>query len=168
MDENNCDLMSLYFQTKDLLERNHIINHLLLHMPEDGKDFFLKAFKRERYLDMRLSAVRGYAAYATEEEVNILMKKMLELLKRIPTHTPYAYSEYESMRSVFLMPYLLKHYHYECFRVFSAQLEEQYNALPDCLKDVFTLDENGCSYNVRDPKEVSDSWRKFYSEQSQQ
>ncbi len=164
MDDKSSDLMSLYFQKKDLFERNQILTYLLLHIPADGKDFFLKAFKRERYLDMRLSAVRGYAAYATEEEVNVLMKKMLELLKRIPQHTPYAYSDYECMRSVFLMPYLLEHYPYECFRTFNAQLEEQYQAMPDCFKNIFSLDENGCMYNIRDPKEVSASWKKFHSE----
>ena len=30
---------------------------------------------------MRLTAIRGYVAYASEEEVAILMKKMLEILK---------------------------------------------------------------------------------------
>lgn len=31
---------------------------------------------------MKLSAVRGYSAYADEKEVGILMDKMLELLKK--------------------------------------------------------------------------------------
>ena len=153
--EKQCEeLMGSYFQTRDILKRNQILKHLLCHMPLDAKEFFLKAFKKERYLDMKLSAVRGYAAYATEDEVDVLMDKLLHLLKARPNKTPYNYAEYEPMRSVFLMPYLLKRYNYLCFRVFNEQLEKQYNDMPSCFKNVFTLDENGNIHNVRDPEEV--------------
>ena len=127
-------LMEEYFQTKDLYARNQILKQLICDLPNDGKEFFLKAFKKERYLDMKLSAVRGYSAYADEKEVELLMSKMLELLKKRPEKTPYDYQEYESMRSIFLMPYLLKHYDYECFYLFNKQLEKQYNDMPDCFK----------------------------------
>ena len=158
------NMMERYFETKDLLERNNILKYLVLNLPDDAKEFFFKAFKRERYLDMKLTAVRGYSAYATEDEVNVLMKKMLELLKRIPQHTPYDYQEYESMRSVFLMPYLIKKYDYECFHVFNEQLESQYNAMPDCFKNIYSLDEKGELYSIRDPAEVSKSWKEFWNE----
>ena len=76
--ENKSEyLMNLYFQQKDSAERGRILNRLLCDMPTDTKDFFLMAFKKERYLDMKLAAVRGYAAYASEDEVCLLMKKML-------------------------------------------------------------------------------------------
>ena len=154
-------LMEEYFQTKDLYARNQILKQLICDLPNDGKEFFLKAFKKERYLDMKLSAVRGYSAYADEEEVELLMSKMLELLKKRPEKTPYDYQEYESMRSIFLMPYLLKHYDYECFYLFNKQLEKQYNDMPDCFKNIFTLDENGNMYSIRDPEEVTKSWEDF-------
>lgn len=154
-------LMEEYFQTKDLYARNQILKQLICDLPNDGKEFFLKAFKKERYLDMKLSAVRGYSAYADEKEVELLMSKMLELLKKRPEKTPYDYQEYESMRSIFLMPYLLKHYDYECFYLFNKQLEKQYNDMPDCFKNIFTLDENGNMYSIRDPEEVRKSWEDF-------
>ena len=154
-------LMEEYFQTKDLYARNQILKQLICDLPNDGKEFFLKAFKKERYLDMKLSAVRGYSAYADEKEVEVLMSKMLELLKKIPEKTPYDYQEYESMRSIFLMPYLLKHYNYECFHIFNMQLEKQYHEMPDCFKNIFTLDENGNMYSIRDPEEVTKSWEDF-------
>ena len=69
-----------YKSTKDLLTGNNILKSAVLSPPENGKEFFLAAFKKDRYLDMKLTAVRGYAEYATEEEVNKLMSKMLELL----------------------------------------------------------------------------------------
>lgn len=160
MDSNS--LMERYFQIKETPERNRILKNLLCNMPADAKDFFLKAFKKERYLDMKLSAVRGYAAYATEEEVAVLMSKLLELLKKRPQSTPYDYEEYECMRSVFLMPYLIENYGYECFHTFNEQLEKQYNDMPDCFKNIFSLDEKGNAYDIRDSEEVKQSWNDFW------
>lgn len=162
MEIRHEELMKSYFQEKEVTKRNEILKQLLLDIPVDAKDFFLQAFKKERYLDMKLSAVRGYAVYATEAEILTLMSKLLELLKKRPEKTPYNYTEYEPMRSVFLMKYLLKHYDYECFRVFDIQLEEQYNDMPDCFKDIFTLDELGNVCTIRDKEEVEKSWRDFW------
>ena len=111
---------------------------------------------------MKLSAVRGYAVYATEEEVCTLMNKLFELLKKRPEKTPYNYEEYETIRSVFLMPYLLEHYDYDCFRIFDMQLEKQYADMPDCFKNIFTLDELGNIRTIRDKEEVEKSWREFW------
>lgn len=162
MEKQNDNIMEIYFCIKDVSQRNEILKGLLCDMPVNGKTFFLKVFKKERYLDMKLSAVRGYAAYATENEVSVLMDKMLELLKRIPARTPYDYLEYEPMRSVFLMPYLLNRYNYECFHIFNEQLEIQYNDMPDCFKNIFTLDEKGNVYSIRDVNEVNQSWDDFW------
>lgn len=147
--------MDLYFNLKDVPKRNEILKELVFSCPQNAKDFFLRAFKKERYLDMKLIAVRGYAFYAAEE-VNPLMAKMLELLKKRPKHTPYDYQEYEIMRSKFLIPYLLEKYHYNCFQEFSEQLERQYNEMPDVFKNIFSCDEFGNSYTIRDPLEVNE------------
>ena len=162
MNHRHTEAMDSYFQEKDIAKRNEILNSLLLDLPADGKAFFLKAFKKERHLDMRLKAVRGYAAYASEEEVSPLMAKLLELLKKIPERTPYDYSEYESMRSVFLMPYLLERYGYACFHAFNRELETQYNAMPDCFKYIFTLDDRGNLCSLRDPDDVKASIQAFF------
>lgn len=106
---------------------------------------------------MKLCAVRGYAAYATEDEVAVLMDKLLELLQKRVASAPCSYNEYEPMRSVFLMPYLLEHYGYACFQAFHQQLEKQYNAMPACFKNIFTLDESGNVRELRDPQEVQQS-----------
>ena len=156
------ELMEAYLQEKDAAKRNAMLKQLLLDMPADAKGFFLKAFNKERYLDMKLTAVRGYAAYAAEEEVSRLMSKMLELLKRRAEKTPYNYAEYEPMRSVFLMPYLLEHYPYDCFRTFDRQLAGLYDAMPDCFKHIFTLDEHGAVRTIRDPEEVDRSLKAFW------
>ena len=168
MENETSNLIESYFQEREVFKRNEILKFLLCNMPADAKEFFLKAFKKERYLDMKLSAVRGYSAYATEAEVTVLMKKLLELLKKRPEHTPYDYSEYESMRSVFLMPYLLKNYNYECFQLFNEQLQKQYNDMPDCFKNIYSLDENGRMYSIRDPEEVRQSWDAFFASKRKQ
>ncbi len=143
MEENVNELMNEYFSTKEIARRNQILKHLVIEYPKSAKEFFFKAFKKERYLDMKCTALRGYAYYATEDEAAKLVKKLLELLKKIPTHTPYDYQEYEPMRSVFQLPYLIEKYHYACFDELYQQLEKQYNDMPNCFKGIFTLDENG-------------------------
>jgi len=61
---------------------------------------------------MRLLAIRGYAAHATEEEVNILVYRLLEILKKWYEKNPdcYAYKDYNLLRSDFMIKYLLKKY----------------------------------------------------------
>ena len=138
-----------YKSTKDLLIRNNILTAAVLSPPENGEEFFLAAFKKERYLDMKLAAIRCYAEYASEEEVNTLMSKMLELLKKRALTTKNDYQVYEPMRSPFLMPYLLEKYNYKCFRDFSDQLKKQYDAMDDEWKGIFTLDEKGKLVELR-------------------
>lgn len=142
MDERNTT-METYFHTKDIAKRNALLKQFVFDLPENGKDFFLKVYKKERYLDMRLTAIRGYAAFASEEEVAILMNKMLEILKKRAESTPYNYQEYEILRSSFLMPYLLENYPYDCFKKFNEQLKKQYDAMPEVFKGIFTCDDKG-------------------------
>jgi len=157
------ELIENYFMSKDIAERNCILKYLVCNLPADAKEFFLRAFKKERYLDMKLCAVRGYAEYADISEVEALMDKLLALLKKIPDKTPYDYQEYEAMRSDFLMPYLIKKYNYDCFKTFSMQLEKQYDDMPDCFKNIYTLDSEGNLITIRDPAEVSQSLTDFFS-----
>lgn len=156
-------LIEQYFATKDIAKRNSLLKHFIFNLPADGKEFFLKAFKKERYLDMKLTAVRGYAAYAEQNEVDQLMKKLLELLKKRPDSTPYNYQEYEILRSAFLMPYLLKQYNYECFQIFNEQLEHQYKAMPEAFKGIFTCDEQGEGVMLLPPKESRKRIDDFFS-----
>lgn len=132
-----------YTSIKDILKRNTVLKEAVSNPAEYSKEFFLAAFKKERYLDMKLTAVRGYAEYAYEEEVGVLMTKMLELLIKRGQTTPNDYQEYEPMRSPFLMPYLLNKYNYQCFKVFAEQLDKQYAVMDDEWKGIFTLDECG-------------------------
>ncbi|MBU5215001.1 hypothetical protein [Heyndrickxia oleronia] len=153
--------METYFNTKDIAKRNALLKQLVFDLPDDGKDFFLKVYKKERYLDMRLTAIRGYAAFASEEEVAILINKMLEILKKRPESTPYNYQEYEILRSAFLIPYLLENYPYDCFKKFNEQLEKQYDAMPEVFKGIFTCNDKGEHIQLVPPAVVRKQIRDF-------
>ncbi|MCL2312951.1 MAG: hypothetical protein FWC41_12125 [Firmicutes bacterium] len=155
-EEDMLFFKELYLTSKDIFTRNQILQAFVLQcLQYDLKDFFLLAFKKERYLDMRLIAIRGFAAYATEKEIIPLMKKFLEILIKIPTHTPYNYEEYEILRSKFGLPYLVEKYGYSCFKEAFAQLEKQYNDMADECKGFFTLDKNGLHVSLMSSEEIS-------------
>ncbi len=140
-DADRAFLIDLYDSTKDMFTRNQILVALVLcGRDPELEGFFLTAAKRERHLDMRLTAIRGYAAYATEAEVIPLMAKFTTDLARIPEHTPLAYQVYEILRSAFGLPYLVDRYGYECFTAALAQVEAQYQDMPEGARGIFTLD----------------------------
>lgn len=142
--EDTNFFIDYYRNIKDIFSRNQILQAFVLQCQKyDLKEFFLSAFKKERYLDMRLTAIRGYAIYASEKEIAPLMKKFIDILVKIPSRTPYNYQEYEMLRSKFGLPYLVEQYRYDCFKEALNQLEKQYNDMPDECKGFFTLDENG-------------------------
>ena len=163
IDSNN--IMDTYFASKDARKRYEQLKLLVLDLPEDAKVFFFMAFKKERYLYAKLLAIRGYANYATEDEVKVLTLKLMELLKKRAFTTPYSYEEYESMRSEFMLPFLVKKYGYNCFTDLYFQLEKQYSDMPDCFKGIFTLDEYGEYVCLRDSAEVKESLDKFWKSQ---
>lgn len=145
-----------YYKTvKDIFSRNQILQTFVLQCQKyDLKEFFLIAFKKERYLEMRLTAIRGYATYVSEKEVIPLMKKFVDILVKIPSHTPYNYQEYEMLRCKFGLPYLVEKYKYDCFKEALEQLEKQYNDMPDECKGFFTLDENGIYVSLMTGEEI--------------
>lgn len=148
-----------YYKTvKDIFSRNQILQAFVLQCQKyDLKEFFLSAFKKERYLDMRLTAIRGYAIYASEKEISPLMKKFIDILVKIPSRTPYNYQEYEMLRSKFGLPYLVEQYRYDCFKEALNQLEKQYNDMPDECKGFFTLDENGIYVALMTREEIDEN-----------
>ena len=46
---------------------------------------------------------------------------------------------------------------------FIIDIEKQYKDMPDCFKNIFSLDENGNLYDIRDSKEVKNSWIDFWN-----
>ena len=156
--EDTNFFIDYYKSVKDIFSRNQILQAFVLQCQKyDLKEFFLSAFKKERYLDMRLTAIRGYAIYASEKEISTLMKKFIDILAQIPSRTPYNYQEYEMLRSKFGLPYLVEQYRYDCFKEALDQLEKQYNDMPDECKGFFTLDENGIYVALMTREEIDEN-----------
>ncbi|RUT31779.1 hypothetical protein EJP77_10355 [Paenibacillus zeisoli] len=158
-------LRDIYFKLKDMALRNQILGCFMhLSNPELGLGpFFQDAYKKERYLDMKLKAVRGLANYATEPEIERTMKHFTKLLMKRPEHTPYNYQEYEFLRSACGLPYLIKKYGYACFEQAFMQEEQQYNDMPDAFKGHHTYDEVGNFIVLRSAEEVQKMLNKFFA-----
>ncbi|MDY7990294.1 hypothetical protein UY286_06885 [Paenibacillus polymyxa] len=130
------------------------------------KDFFEKAYKKERYLDMRLLAIHGLAQYASEEEIEKVMQHFLKILIKRPETTPYNYQEYDFLRSPFGLPLLIKKYGYPCFEKVLQQVEKQYQDMPEAFRGHFTLDENGKAVQLRTPSETKQMIERFFASQN--
>ncbi|KJD39616.1 hypothetical protein QD46_13420 [Paenibacillus polymyxa] len=155
-------IVQLYFKMKDIALRNKILYGLIRCSNLELKDFFEKAYKKERYLDMRLLAIHGLAQYASEEEIEKVMQHFLKILIKRPETTPYNYQEYEFLRSAFGLPLLIKKYGYPCFEKTLQQVEKQYQDMPEAFRGHFTFDENGKQVSLRTPMKIKQMIDRFY------
>jgi len=155
----------LYFKLKNIALRNQILYGLIRCKELELKDFFRKAYKKERYLDMKLLAIYGLAHYASEEEIDKLMNHFLKILVKRPESTPYNYQEYEFLRSAFGLPLLIKKYGYPCFEKVLQQVEKQYQDIPEAFKGHFTFDEDGKAVQLRLPSEAKKMIGRFFASQ---
>ena len=155
-------LIEQYFSQKDVVKRHYLLKEITFKCEFVSKEFFEKAYKKERKLEEKLTALRGFAFYASEQEVEPYVNKILESVVKTPKTTPYAYNLYEGMRAAYLLPFLVKTYNYQCFIKLSDQVEKQYEAMPDVFKNIYSFDENGEFYQIRDPKEVKKSMDEFW------
>ena len=168
LDKNSIDkdnfvhLARIYSATKQLDLRNKVLRLLYDFDFPQLKDFFDSAYKKERYLDMKIYALRGLSQFISEKDIEKLLHKFnLTLLKRQET-TPYNYQEYELLRGQNSLPYLVEKYNYNCFKETLNQVNEQYNAMPDAFKGHFTIDEKGQVVSLRSPEESSKMIKDFF------
>jgi len=169
LDKNSIDkdnfihLVRIYSTTKQLDLRNKALRLLYDFDFPELKDFFDNAYKKERYLDMKIYALRGLSQFTNEKEIEKLLHKFnLTLLKRQET-TPYNYQEYELLRGQNSLPYLIEKYNYNCFKETLNQVNAQYNAMPDAFKGHFGINENGEFLSLRSPEESSQMIKDFFN-----
>ncbi|MGZ7444808.1 hypothetical protein [Paenibacillus sp. TH7-28] len=155
----------LYFKLKNIALRNQILYGLIRCKELELKDFFQQAYKKERYLDMKLLAIHGLAYYASEEEIDKVMDHFLKILIKRPETTPYNYQEYEFLRSAFGLPRLIKKYGYPCFEQALQQVEKQYHDMPEAFQGHFTFDEDGKAVQLRSPRETKQMIERFFASQ---
>ncbi|MGW8444162.1 hypothetical protein ACWGXJ_24945 [Paenibacillus sp. S33] len=152
----------LYFKMKNIALRNKILYGLIRCRHLELKDFFQKAYKKERYLDMKLLTIHGLAQYATEQEIDKVINHFLKLLIKRAETTPYNYYEYEFLRSAFGFPLLIKKYGYSCFEKVYQQVEKQYQDMPEAFKGHLTFDEDGKQVSLRTPMKIKQMIDRFY------
>ncbi|MHC6201988.1 hypothetical protein ACYULU_02190 [Breznakiellaceae bacterium SP9] len=159
-------IINIYTKSKDLYIRNTSIKLLYNKDNTILKDFFEKAYKKERYLDMKIRALRGLARYITEAEIKKILVKFNETLKKRPETTPYNYQEYELLLGKNALPYLYKKYSYECLKETLDIVQKQYDEMPEAFKGHFTTDENGNTVLLRTPEETNKMITDFFNEHS--
>ncbi|MDN3693683.1 hypothetical protein QWZ06_15975 [Chryseobacterium tructae] len=155
-------LIHIYTTTKEISYRNRILKLLYNHKDPELQLFFEKAYKKERYHDMKVYALRGLAQFAEEKEIIMRIDKLKISLAKTETTTPYNYQEYELLRGKNALPFLVEKYNYVSFKEFLAQVNEQYERMPDAFKGHITTDEHGEIVPLRASSESTKMIRDFF------
>lgn len=100
--DNSKNLTHIYSSTKQLGIRNEILKLLYDFDFETLKEFFLNAYKKERYLYMKIYSLRGLSNFVDEKEITKLLKKFNQTLAKRQETTPYNYQEYELLKGKML------------------------------------------------------------------
>lgn len=102
----------------------------------DLKQFYFDALKRCRRLWLKMFYIRGYALYATEEELLPVMKKFQQLLEK-----NHDYIDYEYILSVAGLSCLAEKYDYACFKETLETAKIEYQKIDPLLRGYFTMNE---------------------------
>ena len=102
----------------------------------DLKQFYLDSLKKCRRLWLKMFYIRGYALYATEEELYPVMKKFRELLEK-----NHDYIDYEYILSEAGLYYFVKKYGYSCFEDTLETAKNEYQKIDPLLRGYFTMNE---------------------------
>ncbi len=130
-------------------------------------DFDLGQYFREhaikaRRLWLRLFFLRAYALFATESDLAPLMRKFEDALRKTHDH-----QEYEQILSPAGLPYLVKHYGYDCFRSALETAQKEYEQVPPLLRGHFTLTEDGDMVTLLSQEEIKRRYAQYLSEINQ-
>lgn len=100
--------------------------------------------------------IRGYAIYASEEEIKTVIDKFRKCLEK-----NYDYVDYNCILSVAGIPYLVYTYGYECFVRTLEKAEEEYQRIDLLLRCFFTLNSNLEQINLTSTDEVQTNLQLF-------
>jgi len=166
-DEGIRAIINIYSNSKDISVRNICLKLLYNKKNIILKTFFEAAYKKERYLDMKIRALRGLAHYINEDEVKKLLMKFNEILKKRKETTPYNYQEYELLLGKNSLPYLYKTYSYECLKGTLEITQAQYDEMPEAFKGIATYDENGKRVQLRGLYETKKMMDEFWNKKNE-
>jgi hypothetical protein len=126
------------------------------------KEFFEKAYKRERYMFIKIIALRGLSHYITEDEIEKLLAKFNKTFRKKKETAPFDYQEYEFLLGKNALPYLYKKYSYKCIKETLEIVQGHYDEMPEAFKGHFTIDENGTIVLLRPPEEKDKMIAEFF------
>lgn len=124
--------------------------------PFDLKDFYCQNLKRSRRLAMKLFYIRGYAIYASEEELNPVMEKFCNNLEK-----NHDYIDYNYILSAAGLPYLAETYGYRCFTQALDKAREEHQKINAAFRGLFTLNEKLEQVNLITPQEAARRMQAF-------
>jgi hypothetical protein len=136
-------LVRIYWATRDLFYRNTILRLLVDCDRPELEAFFAAAHSRERHHSMKVTALRGLAQFADEKDIGARLAKLRESLRKVELSTPLNFVEYEILLGPFALPYLVKRYDYASLIETLAQVQAQYDRMPDAAKGIVTTTETG-------------------------
>ncbi len=122
----------------------------------DLKHFYYENAKKTRRLWFKLYFIRGYAIYASEEELSPIMKKFQEFLRNY-----HDYIDYEFILSPAGLPYLVKTYGYTCFAEALETAKIEYEQIDPLLRGYFTYSENMEYIRLLSSEEVKRRFSEF-------
>ncbi len=122
----------------------------------DLKEFYFENLKKCRRLAMKIFYIRGYAIYASEEELNPVMEKFCRNLEK-----NHDYIDYNYILSVAGLPYLVDLYKYDCFAQVLKKAEEEHEKIDPLLRGYFTLNSNMEQVNLLTVEEVQKRSKQF-------
>lgn len=163
--DNVEHLITIYGSAKQLDIRNKILKLLYDFNYPLLKDFFMNAYKKERYLDMKIYALRGLSNFIEEKEIAQLLKKFNQSLAKRQQTTPYNFQEYELLKGGNALPHLVEKFGYPCFSETLEQVNRQYDAMPDAFKGHYRIDENGDIKMQKSPGESKAIMDRFWEEE---
>lgn len=102
----------------------------------DLKQFYFDNLKRTRRLWLKMFYIRGYALYATEQELIPIIKKFQTQLEN-----NHDYIDYEYILSEAGLPYLVKKYGFVSFCDTLETAKNEYQKIDPLLRGYFTLNE---------------------------
>ncbi len=158
---NNIKLLQEHidYLCDKVVSKNHIweirFDHLrILLLNPSATEYDLKAFyyenlKKCRRLVMKIFFIRGYAIYASEEELIPIMEKFQKSLEK-----NHDYIDYNYILSVAGLPYLVNKYGYNCFANSLEKAQEKYEQIDPLLRGYFTLNQNLEQINLLTHEEV--------------
>ncbi len=139
--------------TKHIWEIRFMHLRILLLNPSsyefDLREFYLENLKKCRRLAMKVFFIRGYAIYASEEELNPIMEKFQKNLDK-----NHDYIDYNYILSIAGLPYLVHTYGYTCFTETLKKAEQEYQNIDPLFRGYFTIDSHLEQVNLLPLEEI--------------